>query len=210
MVYPDMKIIAACLGIVLAVGVTARAATGETMSEEKKEAAPNREIATFGAGCFWCVEAVFERLPGVISVVSGYQGGQKKNPTYQDVCSGDTGHAEVVRIEFDPSVIPYEKLLDTFWTAHDPTQLNRQGADVGTQYRSVIFYHSDEQKAKAEASKAAADASGKFKRPIMTQIVSASEFYEAEGYHQDYYRKNPHAPYSQYVISDKLKKLGYK
>jgi len=186
------------------------ASSGETMEPEQKSPAPSVEVATFGAGCFWCVEAVFENLPGVKSVVSGYQGGQKKDPTYKDVCSGDSGHAEVVRIEFDPSVLSYEKLLDTFWTAHDPTQLNRQGADVGTQYRSVIFYHSEAQRTAAESSKAAADKSGKFKRPIMTQIVSADTFYAAEDYHQDYYRKNPAAPYSQYVIRDKLKKLGFK
>lgn len=179
------------------------------MNTEKQGAAAV-ETATFGAGCFWCVEAVFEQLPGVYGVTSGYQGGNKKNPSYQEVCSGDSGHAEVVRIEFDPAHITYEKLLDTFWEAHDPTQLNRQGADVGTQYRSVIFYHSEEQRIKAEASKAAQEQSGKFKRPIVTQIVSADEFYSAEDYHQDYYRNNPAAPYSQYVIRDKLKKLGFK
>lgn len=196
--------------VLLAVILAGSTAWGETMEQKDKSPAPARDVATFGAGCFWCVEAVFENLPGVISVVSGYQGGAVKNPTYKDVCAGDTGHAEVVRIEFDPSVVTYEKLLDVFWTAHDPTQLNRQGADVGTQYRSVIFYHSDEQRAKAEASKSAADLSGQFKRPIMTQIVSADTFYAAEEYHQDYYRKNPTAPYSQYVIRDKLKKLGFK
>ncbi|HMP90298.1 MAG TPA: peptide-methionine (S)-S-oxide reductase MsrA [Kiritimatiellia bacterium] len=175
-----------------------------------QENATEMEVATFGAGCFWCVEAVFEKIEGVHSVVSGYKGGKTKNPTYEQVCRGDSGHAEVVRIEFDPGIVSYDRLLEIFWQAHDPTQLNRQGADIGTQYRSVIFYHSELQKEKAEASKSAADKSGKFKKPIVTQIVSAQEFYAAENYHQDYFRKNPHAPYSQHVIREKLKKLGLK
>ena len=180
----------------------------EAMEKEHKPVAT--EYATFGAGCFWCVEAVFERLPGVISVVSGYQGGETEKPSYDQVCRGDTGHAEVVRVEYDPLRVSFDKLLEVFWDAHDPTQLNRQGADVGTQYRSVIFYHNEEQRTKAEAAKAAVSASGKFSRPVVTQITSADAFYEAEGYHQDYFRNNPSAPYSQYVIRDKLKKLGFK
>lgn len=168
------------------------------------------EVATFGGGCFWCVEAVFEQAPGVLDVVSGYQGGQVEHPTYEEVCRGDTGHAEVTRIEFDPAVTSYEKLLALFWDAHDPTQLNRQGADTGTQYRSVIFYHSEEQREKAEASKKALEASGRFKDPVVTEISPAPEFYPAERYHQDYYRENPGAPYSMFVIRGKLKKLGMK
>ena len=208
-VYPDMKN-AASWGMVCLLSVLIlEPARSEFMNTNQEKALPV-DVATFGAGCFWCVEAVFERLDGVYSVVSGYKGGKIKNPTYQQVCRGDTGHAEVVRIEYDPARITYDKLLDVFWEAHDPTQLNRQGADVGTQYRSVIFYHSDEQREKAEASKAAADKSGKFKKPIVTQIAPAEEFYAAEGYHQDYFRNNPTAPYSQYVIRDKLKKLGLK
>lgn len=178
------------------------------MNEKPESVDSKTEIATFGAGCFWCVEAVFEKMPGVKSVLSGYQGGELKNPDYKEVCRGDTGHAEVVRIEFDPSVISYDALLSTFWKAHDPTQLNRQGADVGTQYRSVIFYHSEEQREAAEASKAAADKSGDFKKPIVTQIVSAEDFYEAEDYHQDFYRNNRFHGYSRGVIRAKLKKLG--
>lgn len=175
-----------------------------------KEAPEKTDIATFGGGCFWCVEAVFQQVPGVISVISGYQGGQVENPTYEQVCRGDTGHAEVTRIEFDPAVASYEKLLAVFWDAHDPTQLNRQGADVGTQYRSVIFYHTEEQRVQAEASKRALEASGKFSDPVVTEISPAPEFYPAEKYHQDYYQRNPGAPYSMFVIRGKLKKLGLK
>lgn len=164
------------------------------------------EKATFGAGCFWCVEAVFERLDGVQDVQSGYAGGQTVNPTYDDVCTGSTGHAEVIQITFDPGKIPYEKLLDLFWKAHDPTTLNRQGADVGTQYRSVIFTHSSHQKAAAEASKAAAAKS--FRNPIVTEIRTLDTFYPAETYHQDYFRKNPDAPYCRIVIQPKLNKLN--
>lgn len=164
------------------------------------------ETATLAAGCFWCTEAVFENLPGVESVSVGYTGGAVKDPTYEEVCSGNTGHAEAAQIRFDPSKISYEELLDVFWQVHDPTSLNRQGADVGTQYRSAIFYHSDEQKKAAERSR------DKFQKKvsdrIVTEIVPASEFYEAEEYHQDYYRNNPAAPYCRIVIAPKLKKLG--
>lgn len=164
--------------------------------------------ATFGAGCFWCVEAVFERLPGVKSVTSGYAGGHTKNPTYKEVCTGETGHAEVAQIEFDPARISFEKLLEVFWEAHDPTTLNRQGADAGTQYRSVIFYESEAQKAAAEKSKAGA--AKKFSRPIVTEIVPLTQFYKAEGYHQDYFRNNQNAPYCRAVIRPKLEKLDQK
>lgn len=160
---------------------------------------PRIESATFGAGCFWCTEAFFERLDGVISVTSGYEGGDTPRPTYQQVCSGDTGHAEVVEVRYDPAKVSYEKLLEVFWNSHDPTTMNRQGADVGTQYRSAIFFHTEDQRAAAEASKKALETSGKYKNPIVTQILSASEFYEAEAYHQDYFRNNPLAPYSQYI-----------
>ncbi len=164
-----------------------------------------QEQATLGAGCFWCVEAVFERLDGVISVEAGYAGGTKANPTYEEVCTGTTGHAEVARITYDPSRISYEKILEWFWKSHDPTTLNRQGADIGTQYRSVIFYHNDRQKALAEKSKREAQAM--FKDPIVTAIEPLKAFYLAENYHQDYYRNNPHAPYCTLVIRPKLKKL---
>ena len=164
--------------------------------------------ATFGAGCFWCVEAVFERLDGVKSVVAGYSGGKRSNPTYEQVCSGATGHAEVAQITFDPAKISYEQLLELFWKSHDPTTMNRQGADVGTQYRSVIFYHDEAQKAAAEKSKN--DAAGNFDRPIVTEITALDKFYEAENYHQDYYKNNPMAPYCMFVIRPKLAKLEKK
>lgn len=164
-------------------------------------------VATFGGGCFWCIEAVFQRVPGVRAVTSGYKGGTVPQPTYQDVSRGDTGHAEVVRIEFDPTEVSYQQLLELFWNAHDPTTLNRQGADVGTQYRSVIFYHDESQKTEAEAMRDQLDASGRYPNPIVTQIAPASEFYEAEAYHQNYFNENPNAPYSRFVIAPKLRKL---
>jgi len=147
------------------------------------------EIATFGAGCFWGVEAVFQRVPGVIDTAAGYSGGETPNPTYKDVCTDETGHAEVVQVTFDPAKVSYEQLLDVFWQAHDPTQVNRQGPDFGTQYRTAIFFHSPEQEAAAKKSRAALDASGKFKRPIATEITPATTFYRAEEYHQKYLQK---------------------
>ncbi len=166
------------------------------------------ELATFGGGCFWCIEAVFEKLNGVTSVVSGYAGGATENPTYKQVCAGDTGHAEVIQIEYDPRKISYEKLLEIFWQAHDPTTMNRQGADAGTQYRSVIFYHNDAQKKAAEKSKDAA--AWQFTQPIITAIVPLTKFYKAEEYHQDYFRNHPNAPYCAGVIRPKLDKLKSK
>jgi peptide-methionine (S)-S-oxide reductase len=147
------------------------------------------ELATFGAGCFWGVEAAFRRLPGVTDVTVGYAGGHTANPTYKDVCTDETGHAEVVQVEFDPTKISYKQLLDAFWQLHDPTQLNRQGPDSGSQYRTAIFFHSPEQEAEAKASKAALDASGKFRRPIATEITPTGKFYRAEEYHQRYLEK---------------------
>lgn len=146
----------------------------------------SNQKATFGAGCFWGVEATFRKVPGVIDALCGYAGGTKENPTYDDVCSDETGHAEVVQVEFDPAIVDYRKLLDVFWANHDPTTLNRQGPDVGTQYRSVIFYHSPEQQAAAEESKDALEKSGRFRRPIVTQIEPAPTFWRAEEYHQRY------------------------
>jgi len=165
------------------------------------------ETATFGAGCFWCIEAVFQELKGVEKVVSGYAGGSVENPTYQQVCSGTTGHAEVAQISYDPDLISYEDLLDVFWRTHDPTTLNRQGADVGPQYRSVIFYHHEEQKALAEKSKRETDASDLWPNPIVTEINSLAKFYPAEDYHQNYFRQNPYQPYCQMVINPKMSKL---
>ncbi|MBN2552221.1 MAG: peptide-methionine (S)-S-oxide reductase MsrA [Spirochaetales bacterium] len=164
------------------------------------------EIATLGGGCFWCIEAVYERIDGVKEVISGYAGGDKADPTYEEVCSGTTGHAEVVQIHFDPEVISYEEILDLFWKAHDPTTVNRQGADVGTQYRSIILYHGEAQARAAERSKAGAAAD--FDRPIVTEIVPLTAFYEAERYHQDYYQNNPRAGYCTFLIRPKLQKLG--
>lgn len=164
-------------------------------------------IATFGGGCFWCTEAVFQRVKGVEKVVSGYAGGKVKNPTYKEVTSGLTGHAEVIQITYNPTLITYPELLEIFWGTHDPTTLNRQGADVGTQYRSVIFYHSTEQKELASGYKQKLDASGAFDRPIVTEISQAGDFYPAEDYHQNYFNLNGNAPYCTYVIQPKLEKF---
>lgn len=166
------------------------------------------ELATFGGGCFWCTEALFEMLPGVKSVVSGYAGGHKENPTYKEVCTGQTGHAEVIQIEFDPKTISFETLLENFWEAHDPTTLNRQGADVGTQYRSIILYHDDAQKAAAEKSKA--EAQKDFNKPIVTEIAPMKTFYKAEADHQDFYRRNPNQSYCRVVIRPKVEKFEKK
>jgi peptide-methionine (S)-S-oxide reductase len=165
----------------------------------------NQEYAVLAGGCFWCVEAVYERIDGVVSVVSGYTGGKGANPTYEQVCSGATGHAEAVKITYNPEVISYSEILELFWKSHDPTTLNRQGADVGTQYRSAIFYVDENQKRVAEESLSAARAA--FKNEIVTEITPLGEFYIAEEYHQDYYAHNPNAPYCQLVIAPKLEKL---
>lgn len=165
------------------------------------------EVATFGTGCFWCTEAVFESLEGVTDVVSGYEGGHVKNPTYKEVCTGTTGHAECVQITFDPKKISYQELLEGFFRSHDPTSLNRQGADVGTQYRSAIFYHNDEQKKVAEDIKKELDKSGAYPKPIVTEIVPTETFYVAEAYHQDYYANNPEQGYCAAVIAPKLDKF---
>ncbi|CAN5426567.1 peptide-methionine (S)-S-oxide reductase MsrA [soil metagenome] len=165
------------------------------------------EKATFGAGCFWCIEAIFQNLEGVKSVVSGYSGGNKENPTYQQVTSGTTGHAEVIQITYDPQKISYEELLEVFWKTHDPTTLNRQGNDVGSQYRSAIFYHNEEQKALAEKFKKELDSSGAWDKPLVTQIVPFTKFFEAEDYHQNYFNQNSSQPYCAYVIQPKLEKF---
>ena len=165
------------------------------------------ELATFGSGCFWCTEAVFQQLKGVKSVKSGYAGGTTENPSYEQVCTGTTGHAEVIQVEFDPSIISYEELLEVFFETHNPTTMNRQGNDVGTQYRSIILYHSDEQKEIAERVKKRLDQSGKWKNPIVTEIKPFTEFYIAEDYHQDYYKQNKNQPYCRAVISPKLEKF---
>jgi peptide-methionine (S)-S-oxide reductase len=165
------------------------------------------ETITLGAGCFWCIEAIYQELKGVSEVVSGYAGGAIANPTYHQVCSGSTGHAEVAQITFDPDVMALEDILDVFWRTHDPTTLNRQGPDVGTQYRSAIFYHTEQQRDIAEKSKRETDASGLWPSPIVTEIAPLSHFYAAEDYHQNFYRQNPNQPYCFMMIDPKLQKL---
>jgi methionine-S-sulfoxide reductase len=166
------------------------------------------EIATLGSGCFWCTEAFFLRVKGIESVVSGYSGGKVKNPTYREVCSGLTGHAEVIQVKFDPALISYSEVLEIFWNTHDPTTLNKQGADEGTQYRSVVYYHSDKQKQIAEDYKKQLDKSGVYKNPIVTEISPFTIFYPAEDYHQNYYALNPNQGYCQYVIRPKIEKFN--
>ena len=165
------------------------------------------EVATLGGGCFWCLEAVYEQLVGVTGVASGYAGGTIPSPTYEQVCTGGTGHAEVVQITFDPGVISFEELLEVFFTIHDPTTLNRQGADVGTQYRSVIFSHDEEQRATAEAVIQRVEAEGIWDDPIVTEVAPLDVFYRAEAYHQEYFRRNPGQPYCQVVIAPKVAKF---
>lgn len=165
------------------------------------------EVATLGGGCFWCMEAVFDDLEGVEDVVSGYSGGHKENPTYQEVCTGTTGHAEVVQIKFDPDVISYADILRVFFSVHDPTTLNRQGNDIGTQYRSVIFYHSEEQKREAEKIISEITEARIYDNPIVTEVTAFKNFYPAEDYHQEYFAKNPYQPYCMAVVAPKVAKF---
>jgi len=165
------------------------------------------EVATFGTGCFWCTEAVFQELKGVIRVISGYMGGTVVNPTYEEVCTGTTGHAECLQVIYDPSVVTFDQLLEVFWESHDPTQLNRQGNDVGTQYRSAIFYHTEEQRRKAEDYKAKLNKERAYPQPIVTEITAASTFYPAEDYHQNYYNEHGSQPYCYLVIRPKVEKF---
>jgi peptide-methionine (S)-S-oxide reductase len=165
------------------------------------------QVATFGNGCFWCTEAIFQDVDGVEKVESGYMGGTTKNPTYKQVCTGETGHAEVIQLTYDPKKVTYDELLEIFWKTHDPTTLNRQGADVGTQYRSAVFYHTDEQKRLAEKYKKALTDEKVFDQPIVTEITRASVFYKAEDYHQNYYNLNGSAPYCAHVIQPKVEKF---
>jgi peptide-methionine (S)-S-oxide reductase len=177
-----------------------------TNDMSKKEQNDNLELATFGAGCFWCVEAIFQELKGVDEVVSGYMGGKEK-PTYKQVCTGETGHAEVCQISYDPTVISFKELLEVFWQVHDPTTLNRQGADVGTQYRSVVFYNNDEQKNIAKILKKKLKESGAWDNPVITEISASSNFYSAENHHQDYFNNNSNQPYCSFVIKPKQEKF---
>lgn len=194
-----MKPIVMLLAALGLVGATAAAA------EEKKSMETQTEFAVLGGGCFWCMEGVFERVPGVTAVVNGYAGGPAANPTYEEVCSHTTGHAEVVQIQYDPARVTYEHLLDVFWRAHDPTSLNRQGADEGPQYRSIILYANEAQKAAAEKSKVAAQV--ELSRPIVTEIVPLAKFWAAEDYHQHYFAKHPNQGYCALVIRPKITKL---
>ena len=179
----------------------------EMKIENSEKKALSYDTATFGAGCFWCVEAVFQDIKGVKEVKSGYSGGFAKNPSYQEVCTGTTGHAEVCQILFDPSEVSFKDLLEAFWLTHDPTTLNRQGNDVGDQYRSVIFFHNDQQRMLAEEYKKELNASGAFSRPILTIIEPFAHFYQAENYHQNYYSNNKFEPYCQHIIQPKLEKF---
>jgi len=181
--------------------------TAMTLQAETKPASKT-ELATIGGGCFWCTEAVLERVPGVLKAVSGYAGGKNANPTYEEVCTGRTGHAEVIQVEFDPAVVSYERILEVFFEAHDPTTLNRQGADEGTQYRSVIFYHDEAQHVAAGRARLAAQAH--WPDPIVTEIAPLTKFYPAEKYHQDYFKNNPTQGYCSFVIKPKMKKLESK
>lgn len=178
-----------------------------TNNNMANESTTGSQVATFGSGCFWCTEAIFQNLAGVEKVESGYSGGKVKNPTYKEVCSGLTGHAEVIQVTYDPRKVSYDELLEVFWKTHDPTTLNKQGADEGTQYRSVIFYHTDEQKKLAETYKKKLDESGAFDKPIVTEITPFSAFYKAEDYHQNYFNLNGSAPYCSYVIQPKVEKF---
>lgn len=174
----------------------------ENMSETE-----NTKLATFGGGCFWCIEAVFQRLDGVVSVKSGYSGGMVKDPTYEQICTGKTGHAEVCQVRFDPEQIAFDELLEVFFNTHDPTTKDRQGNDVGTQYRSVVFYHDDKQKQQTEQFIKKLNASGAFKDPIVTEVSPLGEFYSAEKYHQNYFNLNPNQGYCRFVIQPKVEKL---
>jgi peptide-methionine (S)-S-oxide reductase len=205
---PRCLILGPRLPVLLSLGVLLAGVRGGTAQIKNMNSTNQLEVATLGGGCFWCTEAVFQMLPGVKSVASGYAGGTKENPTYKEVCGGNTGHAEVIQIGYDPKVLSYEKVLETFWETHDPTTLNRQGADTGTQYRSIILYSSEAQKVAAEKSKA--EAQKRFRQPIVTEIVPLKKFYPAEDYHQDYYRENPNQPYCRMVIQPKVEKFEKK
>jgi len=200
----------ACVATIISIAMALPTQSADSTHSPAPHTIPaGAEVITLGAGCFWCTEAVYQQIPGVLSVTSGYMGGTVKNPTYEQVCTGRSGHAEVAQIAYDPKVTSLEKILRTFWHVHDPTSLNRQGADAGTQYRSAIFYSSDAQREIAEKSKA--EAAKEFSKPIVTEVTKATEFFPAEDYHQNYYRLNKNRnPYCQSVIAPKLKKAGLK
>jgi peptide-methionine (S)-S-oxide reductase len=209
----EMKVlltISVAMAALFSCGQSSTPNTKMTMNNKNEAVAYSgkTDTATFANGCFWCTEAIFEELDGVISAVSGYSGGETKNPTYKEVCSGETGHAECLQITYDPTKITFDELLEVFWQTHDPTTLNRQGADVGTQYRSAIFYHNQEQKEKAEKYKTELNKNGAYDSPIVTEITPFSVFYPAENYHQQYYELNGNSnPYCRIVIQPKLEKF---
>lgn len=184
-----------------------QACAQKSVKEQKQMENSNLELATFGAGCFWCVEAIFQRVDGVEKVVSGYSGGHVKNPTYKEVCNGTTGHAEVCQLTYNPNEVSYDELLEIFWQTHDPTTLNRQGNDVGTQYRSVVFYHNEKQKELAEKYKAELDKAAVYNDPIVTEIAPYDKMYVAENYHQNYFNENGSQPYCSFVIQPKVEKF---
>lgn len=205
----SLALLAFCWSLVL--GTSSLAAPQQTSGTAAEETETDKEkkleTATFGAGCFWCTEAVFQRVKGVEKVASGYMGGTTKNPTYKDICTGLTGHAEVIQVQFDPTVVSFVELLEIFWKTHDPTTLNKQGADEGTQYRSVVFFHSKSQQEEAELYKKKLDEAKIFENKIVTEISPASEFYVAEDYHQNYFNDNPRQGYCRLVITPKLEKF---
>jgi peptide-methionine (S)-S-oxide reductase len=194
-------------GVLIAAACHSSTTQKTSMSDENIPAGTKTDTATFATGCFWCTEAIFQELKGVLKVTSGYSGGTVPNPSYEEVCTGATGHAECLNIIYDPQQISFDELLEVFWESHDPTSLNRQGNDVGTQYRSAIFYHNAEQQQKAEAYKAKLDKSGAYDKPIVTEITAFTKFYPAENYHQDYYRLHGSQPYCSFVIRPKVEKF---
>lgn len=195
------------IGILCFMNINLLAPTNRTLPNKPVVMNAELKVATFGAGCFWCIETIFSELKGVKKVVSGYMGGHGDNPTYKQVCTGTTGYAEVCQITYDPNVISYSELLQVFWKVHDPTTLNSQGADHGTQYRSVIYYHNDEQKKQAEFYKKELEKTKAYDAPIVTEIAAASKFYPAEAYHQNYYALNGSQPYCKFVIQPKVEKF---
>jgi peptide-methionine (S)-S-oxide reductase len=203
---PIVALAACAFALTLLAAFSAKESNMKT-TEETPPADDHLQKATFGSGCFWCTEAVFLQMKGVQSVQSGYSGGHVPNPDYRLICTGTTGHAEVIQVTFNPKVVTYPELLEVFWKSHDPTTLNRQGNDVGTQYRSVVFYHNEEQRRQAEAYKQKLDAAGAFDRPIVTEISPLTDFCPAEDYHQDYFALHGHEPYCQMVIRPKVDKV---
>ena len=203
----SLGVILALAGVLAAGFLHAEPASKTSDAADAEHKEKKVEVATFGNGCFWCTEAVFEELKGVESAVSGYSGGRVPNPTYEQVCTGATGHAEVIQVTYDPAVITFPELLEVFWKTHDPTTLNQQGPDHGTQYRSAVFYHSDEQRELAEKYKQRLDESGAFDAPIVTEITKFQKFYPAEDYHQQYFEDNPRQPYCRAVVKPKVVKF---